>query len=259
MEQSLANLERRYTDEYYHNEQLLEPMRAYQKAQIEIKALQQTLITDEDNENAIYDNYPTIEKIQKLKNIKIPKCENYKLGMTPPEQMNKQSIYRYFNIIPYIPSVMINISPNWKGREITKPMIKLFKLFMAELYKDCERFDKLKYVLECGFGGDLLHAHAVAQIKPEAVKSVKTQINKGNLHRSIRKLWKRSCEGAEGIGGEVEGLLASKHSIQIQIINQKYIRDDKLLYLQEEHKPPSHKNKKHELLPWGMSYGTPFD
>jgi len=250
------DLRSQYEKEYYLNEDLLEPIREYQQNLQSINLLKQQLTGD------IYKDYEHNEQIMKLNNkVKfIPACTGFK-QMEHPEVMTLEHLHRYYKIIPYLPCVMINISPAWKGRQIDSKMIKYFKLYMAYVFKDCERFTKMKYVLECGFGGDLLHCHAVAEINPHTLKMVKTQINKGNFQRSLRKLWAKVNreEGVEGIGGDIEGLLKNRHSIQVQIINKKEIRDDKLDYLIEENKPPSHSNKQHSMLPWGMSYGHPFD
>jgi hypothetical protein len=248
-----------YQDEYYWNEALLEPVREYREKINEIRILENQVKHIED----VYEQDPYHERIGSLK-MAIAKLnkqmsnKQYKV-MKSPEEITKKEVYDYYGIIPYMPSVMINVSPAWKGKEIDKEMMKFFKIFMCDVFKDCDRFKDMKYVLECGFGGDLLHCHAVATINPKALKAVKSQINKGNLHRSIRKLWdfrsREGLEGGEGMWKEFENLLKNRHSIQIQILNKKNIKNDKLNYLIEENKPPSHKNKPHEWLPFSMSYG----
>lgn len=159
------------------------------------------------------------------------------------DKNKKNALYRYIDKTPFHPCVMINISPDWKGK--IDPRNKRYQQLLKHAIKlyltDCSRFTRWRFCLESGGNGDFLHAHIVAEINPDQYKSVMTQINKGNYARSLRKYWKSTCTemGIEGIGGILEG----KYSIQRIIIRNETMRDDKLAYLHEENKPTDHKNQ----------------
>ncbi|AXH78652.1 MAG: hypothetical protein [Circular genetic element sp.] len=149
----------------------------------------------------------------------------------------KQEICDHLGVIPFNPCVMINISPDWKGK--INPKDEGYQRLLAETIegylKSCNRYTKFKYCLECGGDGDFLHAHVVAEINPDLSKSVKTHINKGNHKYEIIKQFKK-------LKGN-EGLLKGKFAIQRIMINNEEMRNDKLAYLIESNKPDGHTNK----------------
>lgn len=148
----------------------------------------------------------------------------------------KKSIYNFFNLIPFNPCVMFNISPNWKGK--VDPRDETYQRLLADTIQTylnaCNRYSKYRYCIECGGDGDFLHAHIVAEINPDLHKSVMTHINKGNHKYELIKAFKK-------LKGN-EGLLKGKFAIQRILINNQNMRDDKLAYLEEKNKPDGHKN-----------------
>ena len=159
---------------------------------------------------------------------------------------NKPEIYSYLGRevpIPFNPSVMINISPNWKGKfgqdKLTdKLMIKKFIIVVEKYLKASNRYSKYKWNLECGGEGNHLHAHIVAEIRPGSYKSVITHLNKGNHSNELRKIWDQTFpEGYQRV-------LKGKYSIQRILLRNEELLKDKLNYLIEELKPEGHKNLK---------------
>ncbi len=149
----------------------------------------------------------------------------------------KKSLYGFLGLIPFNPCVMINISPNWKGK--VDPKDYHWQALLADTIqtylKSCDRYTKWQYCLECGGDGDFLHAHIVAEINPAIHKSVMTHINKGNHKYEIIKALKK-------LKGD-EGLLKGKFAIQRILLNTETLRDDKLKYLFETNKPEGHQYK----------------
>jgi hypothetical protein len=149
----------------------------------------------------------------------------------------KKSLYGFLGLIPFNPCVMINISPNWKGK--VDPKDYHWQALLADTIqnylKSCNRYTKWQYCLECGSDGDFLHAHIVAEINPAIHKSVLTHINKGNHKYELIKQFKK-------LKGD-EGLLKGKFAVQRILLNTETLRDDKLKYLIETNKPDGHQNK----------------
>lgn len=154
----------------------------------------------------------------------------------------KKSLYGFLGIIPFNPSVMINISPNWKGK--LDPKDKKYQRLLNNTIHDylgsCNRYSKYKYCLECGGEGDFLHAHIVAEINPDLSKSVLTHINKGNHKYELMKAWAKNTKECNLKG--MEGLLKGKFAVQRILLNHPSLRDDKLKYLIEANKPEGHTN-----------------
>ncbi len=148
---------------------------------------------------------------------------------------------------PFRPAVMINISPDWKGKftgkknSTDKLMIKGFRKviedYLNEKLLQQPRYTKWKYCLECGSEGNFLHAHIVAELNPKILESMKSHINRGNHTQQIRKNWKKT-EKFKGM----EGALKGKYSVQRILLNTEEILEDKLKYLLEENKCDGHKN-----------------
>jgi len=170
----------------------------------------------------------------------------------------KKSLYGFLGLIPFNPCVMINISPDWKGRINLRTMESkhhkmLFQRAIETYLGSCNRYTKWQYCLECGGDGDFLHAHIVAEINPAIHKSVMTHINKGNHKYELMKAWDKhlmesktlnfnSWQSGKGVKGK-EGLLKGKFAIQRILLNTETLRDDKLKYLIETNKPEGHQNK----------------
>ena len=171
-------------------------------------------------------------------------ADNLKFGIIPSKAKGSyERISEYMGIIPFMPCVMINISPNWKGQygvdKMTDAiMTKRFKSVMDKYLKASNRYSRYKYVLECGSDGNHLHAHAVAEINKGMEKSVQTHINKGNHAIEIRKLWDKEMPKGK------QGLLKGKYAIQRIMLRNEEIVNDKLNYLIEEKKPEGHKNSR---------------
>jgi len=141
-------------------------------------------------------------------------------------------IAKYYNITPFSPSVMINISPNWNGKVIAGKINKLKKLI--NLYMQEGWYDEWSYVIENGSEGKHIHAHIVAHMNPQRLKSVETHLKKGYHTRQLIK----HAKYIEGMEGLIEGV-----SVQRTILRTETLVKDKLDYLIEEKKPPGHKNK----------------
>lgn len=170
-----------------------------------------------------------------------------------------QKILDYMGIIPFSPSVMINVSPNWKKNTFIAHKKDALKYAMEKYLSSCHRYDRWECVIECGGKGDFVHAHAVAHINTAVEKSVKTHINKGNHKYEIGKhigKWFEEYAGTNraptnfikmfendiNIEKGIEGLLKGKFACQRIMLNNQEIVNDKLDYLVEEKKPEGHKN-----------------
>ncbi len=163
----------------------------------------------------------------------------YKIGYRMFRRIaSDEEIYKYLGRIPFNPCVMLNISPAWKGELITKDNIEGFQRVIEGYLGCCGRYTKWKYVLESGGEGNFLHAHIVAEINPDVLKSVVTHINNGNHAEEIKKLWKKAFPKKWSVD-----LVKGKFAIQRILIREEKMRDDKLAYLIEENKPVTHKNK----------------
>lgn len=162
------------------------------------------------------------------------------------EEQHLEEILDYLGVIPFIPCMMFNISPNWKGQlenGVTRKIaIKKFCKVIDTYLQNCNRYGKWKYCIESGSEDNFIHAHIVAEINPKVINSVlngkNSHIRKGNHVAEIRKIWDK--EMPEGYVGYLKG----KFAIQSIILRNEILRDDKLKYLIEENKPDGHKNKR---------------
>jgi hypothetical protein len=174
----------------------------------------------------------------------------------------EDNVYDYLEIIPFTPSVMINISPDWKESKLTtefgKTVVlkKIINDYMQEGW-----YDKWEYVIECGSNGDHIHAHIVAHVNPDRIKScidgftykyIKgKKVKKNTSHigkcNHVNQL-KKYAKKVKGIEGCIKG-----NSIQSTILRNETLVDDKLKYLIEEHKPDGHKN--HHIIEDGYVSG----
>lgn len=179
--------------------------------------------------------------------------------------LTTEDVHDYLGIIPFTPSIMLNISPNWKGAyhlisddidlEPSEQAEREYQLlenqrmeealeYLVETYmRECNRFDYYDYVLEVGSEGNHLHAHIVGHVNPRLIKSVCGDATKGSTKTShfgkgnhVQQLVKIS-KGIKGIKGNI-----TRFGIQSSILRKDYLVSDKLDYLVEEKKPEGHKN-----------------
>ena len=95
-----------------------------------------------------------VEKWTEIQNDEFLMFHLYKDHCDKFWQNGCPEIARYMGVQPFHDCVMINISPNWKGKFgesdlIDKLMIKKFKIVIDNYLKSCDRWSKWKYVLEC--------------------------------------------------------------------------------------------------------------
>lgn len=166
-----------------------------------------------------------------------------------------QDYCRRNNIIPFIPFLTFNISPNWdtasvkyrrpeadapkyvKERIWNEELIETFGETIKLFFGISQRFTKIEYAIEVGSEGTHLHAHVVAYINPAFEKSVITQHHKGNLASGFRKMWNKKMPKG------TEGCLKGKFAIQGSVIRKPEYEQQKIDYLSEELKPEDHKNE----------------
>jgi len=146
------------------------------------------------------------------------------------------AVHEYLGIIPFIPSVMINISPDWKivkGARRDSWKIKLLENELLKYLRTCNRWDKASYVIENGSDGDHIHLHCVAQMSKATLKSVETHVAKGGISTTLQKQTKK-LKGMEGLFKGV--------GIQTRTLRTELLVSDKLDYLIDAKKPEGHKN-----------------
>jgi CRISPR/Cas system-associated protein endoribonuclease Cas2 len=187
---------------------------------------------------------PRPTKVIRVSKYEKQKIKNgYKFWGEYPRKM-EDIIYEYLGVErprPFHTAVMINISPNWKGKfgvdNLTdKLMIKKFQDVVETYLKASNRYSKWKYVLECGGEGNHLHCHIVAEFNPKCKKSCETHIGKGNHAGEINKIWDKKFP--EGYRRVCKG----KFAIHRIILRNADLLNDKLKYLIENEKPEGHKN-----------------
>lgn len=190
--------------------------------------------------------------------------------MDPPDEID---VYEYYNVEKFTKSWMLNISPNWKGVEISREMINFFVEVIELFYSNCNRFTKMKYVLENGHGRDHLHAHIVFTLNTKK-PGYMTPIKKGNILNEFRNCWNRLIKDnsnmehmkLNGKWFDPEGYYCNKKKKWIGLIDERCALNtclltshemlrDKLDYLYEELKPASHQNDQHPLCPVKGSKG----
>jgi len=145
-------------------------------------------------------------------------------------------IAKYYNIIPFTPSVMINISPDWsvlKDNATNTRKVGILKGIIDNYMKE-GWYDYWSYVIENGSEGDHIHAHIVAHMNPQRLKSCESHLSHGNHTNQLKKYGNK----LKGMRGIIKG-----PSVQKVFLRTEELVKDKLLYLQEDHKPEGHKNK----------------
>lgn len=151
-------------------------------------------------------------------------------------------LFKYYDIKPFEPWVMLNISPNWAGKKISRSAVYKLKTTFESYLKE-EWYSEWYYVLEAGGNGDHLHLHALCKMnKDKQIKSVRSHVSK-HWKRQIQK-HARDTDG--GFGGLIK--LPGMQSIVIQGDQGEQILNDKMDYLVEEKKPIGHKNKTPKTL-----------
>lgn len=148
-----------------------------------------------------------------------------------------KEITEYLGVIPFTPSVMINVSPDWKAateKMTTTTKAKRLESLIEKYLKESQRYDYYSYVIENGADGDHVHAHIVAHINPKLSKSVNTHLAKGNHTQQLKKY----AKGVKGMEGTIKGPGVTKTFLRCE-----KLVEDKLDYLEEEKKPDGHKNK----------------
>lgn len=175
------------------------------------------------------------------------------------EKSEYKSVARIMGVEPFHSSIMINISPNWKGQYgrdkltdklMEKNFCKVINDYLNESIGNQKRYTKWKYCLECGGEGNFLHAHIVAEINPKLwasmAKGKNSHLGKNNHCNQLRKYWKKYMpEGCQG-------LLKGKFAISRNLINNEEILKDKLNYLLEENKCEGHRNLRDLNLIFGV-------
>lgn len=142
-------------------------------------------------------------------------------------------LYKYYNIKPYIPHVMLNISPKWDKNNLDMEACYLALLNVFKSYMKEEWYDEWYYTIESGGNGDHPHLHAVCRFnKNKGIKSCYSHVSK-NWKRQILKYSK--AEGLEGV--------VLKPGLQSILINSEELLPEKLDYLVESKKPDGHQNK----------------
>lgn len=206
-----------------------------------------------DPDGGIYDQIGNLEIYRKgpgkkptLTPISDEDYEKYKnwdwIGRQQYNPKMDPMLFRYYNIKPFEPWVMLNISPDWAGKKIQRQNIcKLKKVFNSYMKENW--YSEWEYVCEAGGNGDHLHLHALCKLgsKYKNVKSTHSHIAKSNFKNQLLKYAK--AEGLEGI--------IKKPGIQSVLIQGEMgeeILADKKDYLIEEKKPAGHKNKTPKAL-----------
>ncbi len=158
---------------------------------------------------------------------------------------NKQDLLDYLGIVPFTPSVMINISPDWGCLKKSDKFwtqfskIEILKSIIDSYMKE-QWYDKWTYVIENGGDGNHIQAHIVAHMNPARLKSTESHLRKGNHTQQIKKYAIKDWKGLTSKG--MEGIIKG-NSVQKTFLRTEEIVKDKLDYLIEEKKPEGHKNK----------------
>lgn len=213
------------------------------------------------NKNVCY--YYSMALPNKLKDMYLSLLEDYKANRDLPRDINMwfdknfcDDIDRYdlsfwinFNynsvcdmlgMIPFIPSLSINVSPAWKG--MGSPLMHRYEIlqdfaksFIAEYVPFL--FTEYAYVIENGSEGNFPHIHMVFQCNPKTKKQLNTWLAK-NAKARITKHFKKICL--------MHSFECPKLNYQTCRINTEPILNDKIDYLFEDRKPPGHTNKPFE-------------
>lgn len=160
-------------------------------------------------------------------------------------------IYEYLDVHPFKEAIMINISPDWKGK-CNKQQIEILKKSVEVIGSNKNRFENYAYAIENGGNGDMVHLHCVLAFSEQQINNYKKHKNYCNagIYKEFKTAFKRSAEVIRSNYSELNLMIDKK------IIRNQDMLNDKLDYLVESRKPLSHQNKPHELFPvyyssWG--------
>lgn len=133
------------------------------------------------------------------------------LEMVFQKHFTNQDLLDYLGIIPFTPSVMINISPDWSEFVLTGEMQKKYKNTseakvgclkkIIDSYMQEQWYEKWEYVIENGSDGKHIHAHIVAKMNTKRLKSVESHLKRGNNTQQLKKY----AKGIKGIQGCIKG------------------------------------------------------
>lgn len=248
-----VNYKDKYYNDFMRNQEKLIPRLQWNKDKLEnysidcqIKCVKAKTF---DDEGLYYD----VEEVKRLERLKIPVARNEPqvidyIAMKSWESIKRSEILEFYGVKEFNRCYMLNISPNWKGKNQEK-MIPFLVRTMMDFYKDFGRWSKMKYVIECGKNGDFIHVHAVFEINKIKFKGTMTAIKKGNILTNFRNCWDRNAKEFESTKGYI-GLVKGKHSLNGILIMNEEILSDKLDYLIEEKKSKGHQNAKHPICPY---------
>lgn len=247
----------KYVTDYKENDELLDPIRDWDKIKAQNDEIDSIIKHIENSVECPYKQHELTNKVEKRRpKLPVrPSIPSKWVKMEHYDNLDNTQILRYYGLEPFNRCIMINISPNWKGKCSVveeKCRGKFIKLVMQKFYENCNRFNMMKYVIECGKDGDFIHVHSVFELNVVRLKSTMSSIRKGNLLRDLRVLWNKTSIELEC---EYEGLIDKRYALQSTLINTREILKDKLDYLIEENKPESHRNAEHPLYPQVVSVG----
>lgn len=115
----------------------------------------------------------------------------------PKIYWNCKEICDFMGIIPFTPSVMINISPDWSDiNRSNSNKVTILKKIIDNYMKE-QWYDKWEYVIENGSDGTHIHAHIVAHMNVKRLKSVESHLKKGNQTQQLKKYAKK-VKGIQG-------------------------------------------------------------
>lgn len=242
-----TNLYERYEQDYFHNQHYIDEYTEVVKTyMMKLNAYKKAQEYMEQCSDVYTQEYYKAMEVKKPREP-APPLNDIK-EMKHPNEMSKADIYEYYGIIQFNRSLMVNISPNWKGKFMKGMEGKknFMKKVILKFFQNYDRFTKIAYAIECGSGADFTHAHLVLEFNPGKYKSTIKTHRKGNLMAELRKLWDKT---SKELSLPFEGLLKGRYALQTTLINNREILEDKLTYLIEEEKPESHQNAEYPGYP----------
>lgn len=153
-------------------------------------------------------------------------------------------IYEYLEIREFKEAIMINVSPDWKGK-CNNQQIDILKKVVEVIGGNKNRFENYAYAIECGSNGDFVHMHCVLAFNDQQINNYKKHKNycKAGIYKEFQTAFKRSAEVIHKSYSELNLMIDKK------LIRSQDMLGDKLDYLIESRKPMSHQNKPHKLFP----------
>ena len=163
----------RYEKDYWHNDDLhknnLERVRIYNKQLNEWKLAQAHIEATDDIYSKEYQKWASLDKPKEPIMTAIPVMKHF-------NEMSKQDIMDYYGEKVFNRCLMINISPDWKGKFMQGMISKrnFMKQVILKFFNNCNRWTKIAYVIECGSEANFAHAHCVLEFNPGKYKSTIT-------------------------------------------------------------------------------------